>query len=270
MPVVGTNTAANSAIRFLNNNSTDASKSVAKLASGSRIVRASDDAAGLAISTKLTGDVTALKQAATNASQAASILQVADGGLARVSDVLQRMKALASQSLSGSVTDTERAYINAEFLALDQEILGIETTTTFNGDALIDGTYNENFFVGLGAAGVVNNIAADLSTVDVAAVTGSVSSAALAGTAFTNVTARINTIATGRATVGALISRFETRGQQVATSIENIEAANSKLKDVDLAAEQSKLVTANVLTQAAVSALSQANQIPQTLLRVLQ
>ncbi|KLN60323.1 flagellin [Kiloniella spongiae] len=270
MPVVGTNTAANSAIRFLNNNSMAASTSVAKLASGSRIVRASDDAAGLAISTKLTGDVTALKQAATNASQAASILQVADGGLARVSDVLQRMKALASQSLSGSVTDTERAYINAEFLALDAEILGIETTTTFNGDALIDGTFNENFFVGLGAAGVVNNIAADLSTVDVAAVGGSVSSAALAGTAFTNVTARINTIATGRATVGALISRFETRGQQVATSIENIEAANSKLKDVDLAAEQSKLVTANVLTQAAVSALSQANQIPQSLLRVLQ
>ncbi|KLN60325.1 flagellin, partial [Kiloniella spongiae] len=122
----------------------------------------------------------------------------------------------------------------------------------------------------LGAAGVVNNITADLSTVNVAAVTGDVSTSGTAATAFTNVTARINTIATGRATVGALISRFETRGQQVATSIENIEAANSKLKDVDLAAEQSRLVTANVLTQAAVSALSQANQIPQTLLRVLQ
>ncbi|KKJ75104.1 flagellin, partial [Kiloniella litopenaei] len=108
----------------------------------------------------------------------------------------QRMKALASQSLSGSVTDTERAYINAEFTALDAEILGIETTTTFNGDALIDGTFNENFFVGLGAAGVVNNITADLTTVNVAAVGGDVSTSGTAATAFTNVTARINTIAT--------------------------------------------------------------------------
>ncbi|WP_417454261.1 flagellin [Kiloniella sp.] len=272
MPVVGTNTAANSAIRFLNNNANMASNSVSKLASGSRIVRASDDAAGLAISTKLTGDVTALKQAATNASQAASIMQVADGGLARVSDVLQRMKALASQSLSGTVTDTERAYINAEFTALNSEIGGIADTTTFNGSELIKAGYNQNFFVGIATGGAVNNIAADLSSVDAsaAAVGGSVSNASAAATAFTAVTTQISNIAEDRATVGALISRFETRGQQVATSIENIEAANSKLKDVDLAAEQSKLVTANVLTQAAVSALSQANQIPQTLLRVLQ
>ncbi|WP_085900806.1 flagellin [Kiloniella majae] len=270
MPVVGTNTAANSAIRFLNNNSMNASTSVAKLASGSRIVRASDDAAGLAISTKLTSDVTALKQAATNASQAASILQVADGGLARVSDVLQRMKALAAQALSGTVTDDERDYIDAEFQALDDEVLGIEQTTTFNGSALIDGSYNQNFFVGLSASGAVNNIAANLSGVNVAVVGGDVQATGTAATAFTNVNTQIDAIAEGRANVGALISRFETRGQQVATSIENIEAANSQLKDVDLAAEQSKLVTANVLTQAAVSALSQANQIPQTLLRVLQ
>lgn len=270
MPVVGTNTAANSAIRFLNNNANMAASSVSKLASGSRIVRASDDAAGLAISTKLTGDVTALKQAATNASQASSILQVADGGLARVSDVLQRMKALASQSLSGTVTDTERAYIQAEFSALDSEITGIASTTTFNGSELITGGFNEDFFVGLAASGAVNNIAADLSGVSAAAVGGSVANATSAAAAFSAITTQISNIAEDRATVGALISRFETRGQQVATSIENIEAANSKLKDVDLAAEQSKLVTANVKTQAAVSALSQANQIPQTLLRVLQ
>lgn len=272
MPVVGTNTAANSAIRFLNNNSAMASSSVSKLASGSRIVRASDDAAGLAISTKLTGDVTALKQAATNASQAASIMQVADGGLARVSDVLQRMKALASQSLSGTVTNTERNYIQAEFNALNSEISGIANTTTFNGSELIKAGYNENFFVGLASGGTVNNIAANLSSVDAsaAAVGGTVATSTGASTAFTAITTQISNIAEDRATVGALISRFETRGSQIATSIENIEAANSKLKDVDLAAEQAKLVTANVLTQAAVSAVSQANQIPQTLLRVLQ
>ncbi len=270
MPVIATNTAANSAIRFLNNNTSAAASSVSKLASGSRIVRASDDAAGLAISTKLTSDVTSLKQAGTNAAQAASVLQVADGGLARVSDVLQRLKALASQALSGSVTDSERDYIDAEFQALKSEVTGIETTTTFNGDSLIDGTYNENYFVGLGAAGAVNVIAADLSTVNVPVIAGDTQSAANASTAVAALDANIVTVSTARATVGALISRFETRGSQIATSVENIEAANSQIKDVDLAAEQTRLVSANVLTQAAVSALSQANQIPQSLLRVLQ
>ena len=114
MPVVATNTAANSALRYLNNNSSMASASVGKLASGSRIVKASDDAAGLAIGTRLKADVTALTQAGINASQGASVIQVADGGLARIGDVLQRMKALAAQSLSGVPTDTERGFIEVD------------------------------------------------------------------------------------------------------------------------------------------------------------
>ncbi|MFD2207962.1 flagellin [Kiloniella antarctica] len=266
MPVVATNTAANAATRFLNINSNAASNAVAKLASGSRIVRASDDAAGLAVSTKLSADVSALKQASVNASQGASILQVADGGLARISDVLQRMKALAAQSLSGAVSDTERGYINTEFQALSTEITGITSTTTFNGQTLI-GSFNQTFFVG---TAVADTIVANISATGVTAPTDNISTSGGAVTAFGTVDTAIAAVSSSRATVGALISRFETRGSQVATSIENIEAANSTIKDVDLAAEQSKLVTANVLTQAAVSALSQANQIPQSLLRVLQ
>ncbi|WP_026261431.1 flagellin [Kiloniella laminariae] len=266
MPVVTTNTAANSAIRFLNNNSSMAANSVGKLASGSRIVRASDDAAGLAISAKLSADTTALKQAATNASQAASIIQVADGGLARIGDVLQRMKALAAQSLSGAVTNTERGYINTEYSALNSEIADIITTTQFNGQQLIN-TFNQSFFVGSSAS---HTITANLTATTVAGPGGDVSSSANASTAMGNIDTQIGNVSTSRANAGALISRFETRGQAVATSIENIEAANSVIKDVDLAAEQSRLVSANVLTQAAVSALSQANQIPQSLLRVLQ
>src|SRR3546814_9894388 len=111
MPVVATNTAANSALRFLNYNTSQAASSVSKLASGSRIVKASDDAAGLAIGTRLKADVTALTQAGINASQGASVVQVADGGLARIGDVLPRMKALAAQSLSGVPHDTARGFI---------------------------------------------------------------------------------------------------------------------------------------------------------------
>ena len=132
MPVVATNTAANTATRFLNNNTNMASSSVGKLASGSRIVRASDDAAGLAIASRLNSDVVALQQASINASQGASMVQVADGGLARIGDVLQRMKALAAASLSGVPTDNERAFIDAEYQELINEIDGIAATTRFN------------------------------------------------------------------------------------------------------------------------------------------
>src|SRR3546814_3770797 len=140
MPVVATNTAANSALRYLNNNSAAAAGSVGKLASGSRIVKASDDAAGLAIGTRLMADVTALTQAGINASQGASVVQVADGGLSRIGDVLQRMKALAAQSLSGVPTDTERGFIDAEYQELKSEITAIAQTTRFNGQSLLDNT----------------------------------------------------------------------------------------------------------------------------------
>ena len=117
-----TNTSANTAIRYLSQNQMAASSSLSKLSSGSRIVRASDDAAGLAVGTKLKADVTALKQAAVNAGQASSLLQVADGGMSQISDILQRMKALAVEAQSGSVTDSERAFIDKEYQALSQQI----------------------------------------------------------------------------------------------------------------------------------------------------
>src|SRR3546814_14899816 len=129
MPVVATNTAANSALRFLNYNTSQAASSVSKLASGSRIVKASDDAAGLAIGTRLEADVTALTQAGINASQGASVVPVADGRLARIGDVLQRMKALAAQSPSGVPTATQRACIAAEFQQLHSEIPDMPQTT---------------------------------------------------------------------------------------------------------------------------------------------
>jgi len=272
MPVVATNTAANSALRFLNYNSSMAQSSVSKLASGSRIVKASDDAAGLAVGTKLQGDVTVLTQAGVNASQGASMIQVADGGLARISDVLQRMKSLAAQSLSGVPSDNERAYIDAEYQELILEIDGISDTTRFNGESLLDGAKGTvNFFVG---TTVGDDISVDFSTnhdATTLTVGGTdVASAGAASAAMAAVDAAIDTVSSARATFGAQISRFEFRGQQIATSLENIDAAKSSIMDVDLAAEQSKLVSNQVLVQAAVSAVSQANQIPQSLLRVLQ
>lgn len=139
MPVISTNTAANSALRYLNLNAAEQSSSLSKLASGSRVTKASDDAAGLAIGTRIQSDVTVLSQAATNASQANAILQTADGGMARISDILQRMKSLATQSDSGSVSDNERTYIDAEYQELLEEIDGIASSTRYNGISLLDG-----------------------------------------------------------------------------------------------------------------------------------
>jgi len=140
MPVISTNTAANSAVRYLNINAAEQSSSLSKLASGSRITQASDDAAGLAISTRISSDVATLNQAATNASHAVSVLQTADGGASNISDILERMKTLATQSASGTVTDDEREYIDAEFQELIEQIDTIATGTRFNGESLLDGT----------------------------------------------------------------------------------------------------------------------------------
>ncbi len=168
MPVISTNLAANSAVRYLNINSTDQTASLSKLASGSRITQASDDAAGLAISTRISSDVTALTQAATNASHGTAILQTADGGASNISDILQRMKALASQSSSGTVTDTERAYIQAEFSNLIEEIDGISTGTRYNAQSLLDGS---SAFAGTGITVMVGSSSTDTITVTIATLT---------------------------------------------------------------------------------------------------
>ncbi len=280
MPTVTTNTAANSALRFLNFNAMQSGSSVSKLASGSRIVKASDDAAGLAIGTRLLADVTVLRQSAVNAAQGASVLQVADGGLARIADVLQRMKALAAQSLSGVPSNVERGFIDTEFQELRQEISAIASTTRFNGDSLLDGTGQtvQTFFVGSEVGDNITvtysalAVSADVYTaagIGIASATN-VASVGAASAAMSVVDRAIDLISESRATVGGLVSRFEFRGQQIVTSLENIDAAKSAIMDVDLAAEQSKLVSSQVLVQASVSALSQANELPQSLLRLLQ
>lgn len=275
MAVISTNLAANSAVRYLNANSADQTSSLAKLASGSRIVSAADDASGLAISTRISSDVTALTQAATNASHGTSILQTADGGASNISDMLQRMKALASQSASGTVTDTERAYINAEFSQLIEEIDGLSQSTRYNGESLLDGT-------GAFAAGMVvvvgSDATADTITVTIDALDATtlgvdaqdISTQAGATTAITAIDTAIDAVSSARANIGALESRFEFRSNTIATSIENLEAANSAIKDVDVAAESANLASIKVKTQAAVAAAAQANSMPQELLKLLQ
>jgi Flagellin and related hook-associated proteins len=274
MPVINTNTASNSALRYLNINSENQSSSVSKIASGSRITKASDDAAGLAVGTSLRSDVTVLNQAATNASHGSSILQSADGAMSSISDIVQRMRSLATQSLSGSVTDSERGYLDAEFQQLQDEVDGIAKGTRFNDQSLMDGTTQwasgVSFRVGTEATDNITVTIADVTTTGLGINTLDVTSSATAATALASLDTAVTSLSTARANVGALISRFEFRGEVLATSIENTQAAQSAIMDVDVAAEQSKLASEKVLTQAAIAVLSQANQMPENLLSLLR
>lgn len=277
MPVIATNTAANSALRYLNVNSNQESSITSKLASGSRITKASDDASGLAIGTRIQSDVTVLNQASTNATQASAILQTADGGLARIGDILQRMKSLATQSNSGSVTDNQRTYIDAEYQELLKEIDGIASSTRYNGDSLLDGT-GTNAWNGAGVDFMVGTSTSDTITVKIAQSdattlainTSAVDTQANSGTAITALDSAIDTISSARASVGASMSRFDFRSQTIDTSIENLSAAESAVMDADVASEKSKLASADVKAQAAIAALTQANQMPQNLLSLLK
>ena len=378
------NYAADVAHRNLLKTSTMAAASLAKLSSGQRIVQAKDDAASLAIGSRLSGEIAAYAQAGVNAGQAASMLQIADGAFATGGDILNRMKALAVQSSSGQLSDTERSILDTEYTALKNEIVRIGNDTEFNGVKLIAGsvsvtlaaTLNGNegvdkitatgidtsgalnvgitattggnvTFQAQDAAGVtysgtvsssaftggvlttptsitltssnandlgkvtlnLNTALANTTTIATAAnaVAGSsttslsfkvgtgtvaaeddlsitvdslvaignslaanIATSGAAGTAIGEVSAAITSLATARSNIGASQSRLDFAQANIATTQENDQAAKSQLLDVDVASEMTKFSSAQVLQQAGVSMLAQANQLPQTLLRLFQ
>lgn len=182
---------------------------------------------------------------------------------------------LATQSLSGSVTNNERGYLDAEFQQLQDEVDGITKGTRFNDQSLLDGTTQWNtggvsFRVGTESTDNITVTIANVTTTGLGINTLDVSTSATAAAALTSLDTAVTSLSTARANVGALISRFEFRGEVLSTSIENTSAAQSAIMDVDVATEQSKLASEKVLTQAAIAALSQANQMPENLLSLLR
>jgi flagellin len=266
---VATNTSAATAHRYLKTNDMEATRSLAKLSSGSRIVRASDDAASMAVGTKLKADVAGLKQAQVNATHATSLLQLVDGALQQIADVLTRMKSLATQSVNGALSDTEREYLDAEYQQLIDQIDQIAKYTTFNGDPVIDGSYNKDFLVGLDPTNDVINVTLNDMTATTLGVSTAITTSATAQTAIGEVDAAIETLLTERATVGSLMSRFDYASANIATMVENMDAARSALMDVDVAGEMANFSAKQVVMQASVAMLAQANQMPQNLLRLL-
>ena len=274
MPVISTNNAANAALNYLNTNSSSETEKLSQLASGSRIVQASDDAAGLAIGTQLQANSTVFMQDQTNVAQGTSILQSADGALAQISNVLQRMMALATEAASGQVTDTQRSQdINTEYGQLKTEITSIVNSTTYAGQTLLSGNFlsNVKFLVGTQSS---NFLTVSVANVKTSTLLGSGSagvataSAALKG--INAINSAIATITKDRAHIGAYESQFNFSSQDIATNVQNIQAATSTIMDADVAQVKTSLSSTDVKTQASVAALTQASQLPQELLRLIQ
>jgi flagellin len=274
MPVISTNTAANTALRYLNTNSAAESASLAKLSSGSRITSAKDDASGLAIATGMSADLTVLQQASTNVTNGTAVLNTADGALSNISDILQRMKTLTASAQSGSASTDDLSYVDAEFQQLQDEVDDIATNTKFNGVALLDGTSSYStgvdFLVGTSSADVLNVKLDGADTTALGINSDLIDSTTDAATAMTNIDAALTKVSAARANVGATQSRFAFQGDVISTSVDSLESARSAITDVDIAAEQTKFTSAQTLTSAAIAALGQANSMSQSLLKLLQ
>ncbi|MEW5847934.1 MAG: flagellin [Myxococcota bacterium] len=271
---IQTNVSSLNAQRNLSQTQMRLDSSLSKLSSGYRITKAGDDAAGLGVSSNLVAQVRSLNQAARNAGDGISVIQTAEGALNETGNILTRLRELAMQSASDGITDTERAYIQSEGTALINELDRIAQVTEFNGTKLLDGgAATLDFQVGIrdSANDRISVTTADATSATLGVDTASIDLSTKAGAqaALTSVDSAINDVSDIRATFGAVGNRLQSVVATIQNASENLSAANSRIRDVDVAEETSQMSRAQVLMQAGVSVLAQANQMPQVALKLL-
>lgn len=270
---INQNIEALNAWRNLLYTSNNLAKSMEKLSSGLRINRAGDDAAGLAISEKLRGQVRGLNQAVRNAQDGISLIQTAEGALNETHSILQRLRELAVQGANDTLTDADRNAIQQEIDSLLAEVDRIATTTEFNTKKLLNGevaTTALNFQIG---ANTGQTIAVTIATADAAALTISgisVGSSELANQAIASIDNAITAISENRAKLGAIQNRLEHTIANLQVAAENLAASESRIRDVDMAQEMMYFTKTQILQQAGVAMLAQANMAPQSILQLLR
>lgn len=269
---VNTNTASLNAQRNLMNTTNNLSRSMERLSSGLRITRASDDAAGLAISERFRAEIRSLSQAQRNANDGISLLQIAEGALNESSNTLIRMRELAIQSANGTLGTAERTTLDNEFQALLAEIDRVAAVTEFNGVQMLDGTAPTVTFQ-VGSNNTVNDqisvTGVDATSAGLGA-TGDITTVATAQTALDSLDAAIDTLSGLRAGFGTAQNRLESTIRSIAVAVENTSAAESRIRDVDVAHETAVLTKNQVLQQAGIAVLAQANQSSSAALALLQ
>jgi flagellin len=265
--VINTNISAQNGARLLGESSAMLSKSLARLSSGSKIVSPEDDAAGLAVATRFDAQISRTGAAKNNVGNAVSFNQTQDGFLGKVSKALDRMSELSILAQDVTKTDADRTLYNQEFTTLGSYVNNV-ATKDFNGVSLFSGTSLSVTTDGEGSTFSMSGVNLGASVYSTAT-GGTISTTTNAATALTNVKAAINQLATDRANIGANISRLNSTGEQLGVLKDNLAAANSRIKDVDVAEESTQFARYNILVQSGTAMLSQANSQPQSVLRLL-
>jgi flagellin len=272
---INTNIQALSAQRALGINYQNQNRSLERLSSGTRINRAGDDAAGLAISEKLKANIRSLKQAGRNANDGISLIQTAEGAMSEIGNIMIRMRELSIQGASDTIGDTERGFIDKEVQKLKEEVNRIAASTEFNGRRLLDGSENElEIQVGIKNDPMNDRFhlsSTDLkSTLDAFQMEGiSTASKQSSQENLKVLDAALNQLNSNRSTLGAFQNRLNSTINNLQVYTENLSAANSRIRDTDMAEETSEMTKNSILTQAGVAMLGQANQTPQAALKLL-
>ena len=272
---INTNVQSLIAQRNLGISNTKQQASLEKISSGTRIAKAADDSAGLAISSKMVADIRSLRQDNRNANDGISMVQVAEGGMNEIGNILTRFRELSIQAASDTIGDKERGFINKEVVQLRSEVDRIASTTEFNGKKLLSGEGDKlEIQVGLNNSPEQDRFHYDLqkqnvtaSALGVADVNTETKEAAQENLA--KIDGAIKMLSENRSDVGALQNRLQSTINNLSIYEENLSAANSRIKDVDIASESAELTKSNILTQAGTAVLSQANNNSMSALKLL-
>jgi len=271
---ISTNVAALNARRLLGNSTQAQQNSLERLSSGSRINKSGDDAAGLAISENLRAQIRGLRQAKRNANDGISLVQVTEGGLNEVSNILIRLRELAVQAASDTIGDTERAFTDREFQSLKQEVQRISETTNFNGIPLLAGR-EQPIDIQIGVQNTSNDrlsydtAFANVGTGALGIEMDSVMNKKGAQESLARIDKGMKHVSEVRSTLGAMQNRLQSTVNNLSIYDENLSTANSRIRDADIAEESSELMKQNILQQSGVSVLSQANSSQQLALKLL-
>ncbi|MEC0370800.1 flagellin [Paenibacillus chibensis] len=266
---INTNVGAINANRNLSFNNTNMSKTMEKLSSGYRINRAADDAAGLAISEKMNYQINGLNQAQRNAQDGISLLQTAEGDLTEVHSMLQRMNTLANQAANGTYQNEDRSNLQKEVTQLVTEINRITANSNFNGVSLLKSSGSVKFQIGV-TSGESLTVTLSSNKASALGISGlSISTATKATSALSLIKSAISKVSTNRANLGAYQNRLEHTINSLGVTSENLSAANSRIKDADMATEMTAFTKNQILVQAGTAMLAQANSAPQAVLKLL-
>ncbi len=268
--VVNTNLFSMTAQKNMAVHSEKLAGSFAKLSSGLRIVTAADDAAGLGISERMRAEIRSLNMAQRNAQDGISLVQTAEGALSEVSSNLIRMRELAIESANGTLSGADRQSLDAEFQALMSEIDRVATDSSFNGTSLLDSAGSIDIQVGVDVGEVITITTADMQTTALGITGLDITTAAGASALLVSMDTAIDGVVSQRGAFGASQNRMQSAMRSIATSAENLSGAESRIRDVDVAAETAQLTKNRILQQAASSVLAQANTQPQLAMSLLQ